>query len=94
MTTLAVRDTSPVIDDAPAPTVEVHQAGPEDIEAVVSLNDDLARHDNSPGHGHDRRRIHEDAAPPHERAVSVMVSFVLNYGATGRSRLPAALPWP
>ena len=44
--TLAVRDTSSlhVDSDALHPAVEVHQAGPEDIEVVVKLNDDLLRH--------------------------------------------------
>jgi GNAT superfamily N-acetyltransferase len=48
VSTLAVRDTSPLTDDAAYnTTVEVHQAGPEDIEVVVKLNDDLLRHHNT-----------------------------------------------
>ena len=47
--TLAARDTSPVPPDQDGATdgIEVHQAGPEDIEVVLKLNDDLMRHHNA-----------------------------------------------
>jgi GNAT superfamily N-acetyltransferase len=46
--TFAVRDTSPVpADPERAAGVEIHQASAEDIEVVLKLNDDLARHHNA-----------------------------------------------
>jgi GNAT superfamily N-acetyltransferase len=49
MFTLAVRDTTPV-ETAPSAAperLEIHQAGSEDIEVVMKLADDLARHHNA-----------------------------------------------
>lgn len=46
--TLAVRDTTPVDAGAPFPAgIEIHRAGPEDIEVVIKLGDDLGRHHNT-----------------------------------------------
>lgn len=47
--TLAVRDTSPVAESAERPPagVEIHQAGAEDIDVVMQLNDELMRHHNA-----------------------------------------------
>jgi GNAT superfamily N-acetyltransferase len=44
-----VRDTSPVDADTEhgAPDIEIHRAGIEDIEVVLKLSDDLARHHNA-----------------------------------------------
>jgi len=49
ISTLAVRDTTPVdAADAPSPDhIEIHRAGTEDIEVVMKLGDDLARHHNA-----------------------------------------------
>ena len=47
--TLAVRDTSPIAAEPERPPagIEIHQAGLEDIDVVMKLNDDLARHHNA-----------------------------------------------
>ncbi|MGH2589046.1 MAG: GNAT family N-acetyltransferase [Dehalococcoidia bacterium] len=46
--TLAERDTSPLPDAAPVVSgVEIHRAGPEEIDGVMELNDHLARHHNA-----------------------------------------------
>lgn len=47
--TLAVRDTGPVVADPDriGPSVEIDQVGAEEIDVVMKLNDDLARHHNA-----------------------------------------------
>jgi len=47
--TLAVRDTEPVAVEPGrlAAGIEIHQAGAEDIEVILRLNDELARHHNA-----------------------------------------------
>jgi len=46
--TLAVRDTTPVDADAATTSgLEIHEANTEDIDVVMKLNDDLARHHNA-----------------------------------------------